>query len=403
MRTFLTCLFSCLQFLVLAQNNRIQEMPHWVGYLQMNDRLTIPFDFYFDNTKTKRGLSIRNGKEWIYLKTKTKKDSLVAFFKEFDAKLIFKLKQDDGARGYWINYNKTKPIRIPFTAQKLAIPKFECSNSQEDTLKLSMKYKVDFEKSKTTSIGKFYYDDQEIHGTFRTETGDYRFLSGCATGQTIRLSSFNGNWAMLLEAQVHGDTIRGHLYSGTTYSTFFEGVADKDFALKNPDELTKVINEQSFAFSEIVNLRNRKYRASKYQNKVVLYQIMGTWCPNCIDEAKCYKALFEKYNKSGLEIHGLAYEIERPNVKTTLRALRRFKKRMGLNYPIFYAGKASKEIASKQFPMLNQISSFPTSILVGKTGKIEYIHTGFNGPATGDVYYEFIEHLEAKIEQLLEE
>jgi hypothetical protein len=37
--------------------------------------------------------------------------------------------------------------------------------------------------------------------------------------------------------------------------------------------------------------------------------------------------------------------------------------------------------------MLDNIINFPTTIFVGKDGKIAMIHTGFNGPGTG-VHYE---------------
>jgi len=41
---------------------------------------------------------------------------------------------------------------------------------------------------------------------------------------------------------------------------------------------------------------------------------------------------------------------------------------------------------SKTLPQLERIADFPTTIFVGKTGKIEKIHTGFSGPGTGSHY-----------------
>ena len=76
---------------------------------------------------------------------------------------------------------------------------------------------------------------------------------------------------------------------------------------------------------------------------------------------------------------------------------------MQIPYEICYAGNASKEEASATFPMLNEIMSFPTSILVDENGKIRHIHTGFSGPATGKIYEDYKKEMREIIEQLLKE
>jgi hypothetical protein len=42
--------------------------------------------------------------------------------------------------------------------------------------------------------------------------------------------------------------------------------------------------------------------------------------------------------------------------------------------------------AKKTLPQIEAIVNFPTTIFVGKSGKIEKIHTGFSGPGTGQHY-----------------
>ncbi len=46
----------------------------------------------------------------------------------------------------------------------------------------------------------------------------------------------------------------------------------------------------------------------EFKNKVVIVDIMGTWCPNCHDEEPLLVDLYNRYHKDGLEIVGLAYE-----------------------------------------------------------------------------------------------
>jgi len=53
--------------------------------------------------------------------------------------------------------------------------------------------------------------------------------------------------------------------------------------------------------------------------------------------------------------------------------------------------------------MLNKVVSYPTTIFIDKKGKVRKIHTGFNGPATGDKYIAFKEDFESFVEMLLGE
>ena len=53
--------------------------------------------------------------------------------------------------------------------------------------------------------------------------------------------------------------------------------------------------------------------------------------------------------------------------------------------------------------MLNHVLSYPTSIFVDKTGKVRKIHTGFNGPATGDKFIEFKDEFTTFMNMLINE
>jgi hypothetical protein len=53
--------------------------------------------------------------------------------------------------------------------------------------------------------------------------------------------------------------------------------------------------------------------------------------------------------------------------------------------------------------MLNHVLSYPTTIFVDKQGVVRKIHTGFNGPATGDKYLSFQKEFAKFIEQLTSE
>ena len=139
-----------------------------------------------------------------------------------------------------------------------------------------------------------------------------------------------------------------------------------------------------------------------YEGKVTIIQIMGTWCPNCLDETIYYKELYNKYHSKGLEIISIAYEVG-DSIQDYIESVTRLRNKLSLNFTFLIGGAANKNLASQHFSMLNKIISFPTSIFIGRDGQVKRIHTGFNGPGTGDYYTEYVSYTNSLIENLLAE
>jgi len=140
----------------------------------------------------------------------------------------------------------------------------------------------------------------------------------------------------------------------------------------------------------------------KYQDKLVIVQIFGTWCPNCMDETRYLVDLHKKYHKRGLEIIGLDFEIT-PTLEYFKPRVERFRKDLEVPYDIVLAGHANKKKAAEALPMLNHILSYPTAIIIDRKGEIKEIHTGFSGPGTGEAYQNYEKEMEGLIESLLAE
>ena len=142
----------------------------------------------------------------------------------------------------------------------------------------------------------------------------------------------------------------------------------------------------------------------RFNNKVVIVQLMGTWCPNCLDESKFLTSFYESYRSKGLEIVALTFEY----VKTVEKAnanLDRLKANLNIAYPLLLAqyGSTDKDLAQEKLPMLNKVWSYPTTIILDRNHQVKKIHTGYNGPATGQVYTDFVEEFTAFIDTLLAE
>ncbi|WP_339837454.1 TlpA disulfide reductase family protein [uncultured Maribacter sp.] len=255
-------------------------------------------------------------------------------------------------------------------------------------------------------IGKgiFLQDGNRVTGTFRTTTGDYRYLDGIMDGDSLKLSSFDGAHAFLFTAKVTDSSLTGVFYSGNHFKEPFVATRNDGYELPDPDSLT-FINEgyDKLAFSfpdskgKIISLSDEDY-----QNKVVIVQLMGTWCPNCLDESK-FLVDYLKENDN-LKVIGLAFESAKTEEKAFI-GIERLKERIGLPYPIVLAqfGSVDKVEAQQKLPMLSNILSFPTTIFIDKKGVVRKIHTGFNGPATGDKFVEFKKDFDVLVTQLINE
>jgi len=103
----------------------------------------------------------------------------------------------------------------------------------------------------------------------------------------------------------------------------------------------------------------------------------------------------------GLEIVGLAFEMTE-NVQRNRRVLKRFAERHGVDYRLLLAGTATdKNKATEALGTLDQVLSYPTTVLIDRSGKVSFIHTGFSGPSTGRHYDELVKRYRRQIEALL--
>ena len=256
------------------------------------------------------------------------------------------------------------------------------------------------------AMGVFDQTDAIVKGTIRTNTGDYRFLEGAVVGKTLELSVFDSAHAFLFKASLSAGQMQGVFYSGNHYKETFEGYRNANFELADPEQLTYLKEGYaSFEFEfpdesgRMVNLSDERFK-----EKVVIVQLMGTWCPNCLDESKFLSSFYKTYQEKGLEVVALTFEY----VKTVEKAnanLERLKTSLDISYPLLLAqyGSTDKVLAQEKLPMLNKVWSYPTTIVLDRNHQVRKIHTGYNGPATGQVYIDFVADFTAFVEQLLDE
>jgi thiol-disulfide isomerase/thioredoxin len=310
-------------------------------------------------------------------------------------------------QGNWHKYATSKAYKIPFKAIHGLTYRFNKRAQGGNSFDFSGKWKSYFIGLEDTSsaIGVFGQSGSRVTGTFLTETGDYRYLDGIADGNQLRLSAFDGAHAFLFEASMNNDgQLTGFFRSGPSYHAKWVASRDEDAQLGDMKSLTYLkdgYDKLSFSFPDEsgkqVSLADEKFR-----NKVVVVQIFGSWCPNCMDETRYLVELHKKYKDQGLEVIGLDFE-PKPTLDYFKERMERYRKDLGVDYTLLLAGSSNKQKAAEALPMLNQIISFPTAMILDKSGRIREIHTGFTGPGTGKSYDAYAQETETLINHLLKE
>lgn len=406
-------------FLLLSTNSTAQKPKAGVyrGVLALNETTNLPFIFEVKYNKKKPLILIRNADETIVVDEIVLKGDSVNFkMPVFDTE--FRTRQINGnLEGVWINHYRTSQNVIKFTATYNIKDRFLLSPADRFLFQpgnpdpsFEGKWEATFSPGKpdeSKAVGIFHHVEQTefVTGTFLTETGDYRYLDGIRNKNRLYLSCFDGSHAFLFTAEYKdGEIVNGTFYSGAHWQEDWKAVKNESFKLRDAGEIAKVIDYNTKPNFSFPSLSNTPVSLSdkKYENKAVIIQVMGSWCPNCMDESIYYSGLYEQYKGQGLEIIAVAFE-KADNLSTARKQVERMKTRLKMTYDIAITLKDNKNKASETFPMLDRVAAFPTSIFLNKKHQIVKVHTGFSGPATGAEYGNFKQSIEFFIKNLLKE
>lgn len=403
MRYFLVCIFTVLLF--SCQKNETIKLTQgtYRGALLIKDNEEIPFNFEVKNDSL---ITIFNADEEIIVNEIVyKNDSIRIQTPVFEGYIKAKIKNDT-LKGEFIKPSLDRIVT--FTAYK-SDKRFY--NNSPAEINISGNWETIFsensEEDKYIAKGIFNQKGDNVTGTFRTTTGDYRYLEGVVENDTLLLSTFDGAHAFLFKAKVTDSNMNGYFYSGNHWKEPFTAKLNNLYELPKEEELTYLkdgYNGFSFAFPDTYG-RLVTSTDPEFDNKVIIVQIMGTWCPNCLDESKYLVNYIKSHPNKDLKIVALAFEVAKTRT-TAYQRINRLKNSIGIQYPVLLAefgNNADKKVAAQKLPMLNHVLSYPTTIFIDKNKKVRKIHTGFNGPATGKKYDDFKLEFETFVTNLLKE
>ncbi|GAA4784273.1 hypothetical protein GCM10023231_09950 [Olivibacter ginsenosidimutans] len=378
----------------------------WRGTLTTDSTVDIPFNFEVYDSLGKKQVAFLNGRERLNINDVTETPDSVFISTPLYEGEIRALKSTEGLVGTWIKHLPGKTITMPFSAEANQNYRF-VKTADTGQVNVTGRWSVQFYKGMDTTfaVGEFEQSGSQVTGSFLTTTGDYRFLSGVIDRNTFMVSAFSGSNPMLFTADItdQDNLLNGKLYAGPGTVMRWSARRDEDAMLPDAYKIAglKSGNDRiSFRFNDLdgnaVSLDDKRF-----QDKVVIVQFMGSWCPNCMDETAFLAPFYDQYKTKGVEVIGLAYERYKEPEKAKAAVLH-LKDRFQVHYPLLLTGYTNdKGQVEESIPALDNFSAFPTTIIIDKSGAVYKIHTGFNGPATGKHYTDFVQEFKHEIDSLL--
>ena len=374
---------------------------HWRAELALNDSISLPFILTLSAADSRFYATIQNGGEQISLEQETYGDSLVLNFPVYQSRIIAKV-NGDKMTGFF-QKTDSENYFVPFQAVKNDTARFKAYETP--CCDIPSRWKATFTNGdrQTHTIGEFFQNGNRLTGSFITEFGDYRFLEGQLNGDEFTLFGFDGGYLQVFVATLLDENLTGRYYSGLTGYQTWTAVPDDNFQLTDPDVIAELNTEAlPIAFSYPgINGSEVSYSPETHAGKVTLIQITGSWCPNCKDHGRYLQELKNTFSADGLEVIGVAFE-RMGTLEKSIAAAKKSKEDLGTDYPVGIAKYNRDQVAEEEFPFLKKIRSYPTLIILDKTGTVRKIHTGFSGPGTSR-YEELTNGLTQFIQDLLDE
>jgi thiol-disulfide isomerase/thioredoxin len=222
----------------------------------------------------------------------------------------------------------------------------------------------------------------DLKGTILRVDGDEGTLVGRVDGNHFLISHFSGDRAVALEGTLLADgTI--DLTQGNSKMTAYRPAAARAHNLLAPDDPSMFAKAKDpaakFRFS-FPDLNGKTVTEDNFAGKPYIVTITGSWCPNCRDEAPFLSELYKTYHSQGLDIVGFCFEYADDPAYKPLKA---FIAKYGIAYPMLLAGPPPRNLG-EVVPQVEHIGAYPTSIYIGKDGRIKAVHTGFPSVGSGE-------------------
>lgn len=374
----------------------------WDASVRVGGKLDVPFRFEISGDGSKIEGSFFNGDVKFTSSSGNYTGSDLVLNWDYNAANLTAKVHDGKIEGAFIRYGRDGKFVYPFEAHRFK----PSALTAEDVPLIAGLWVIPVKSDKGEQAWRLIVRQSgpEVTAAVLRIDGDTGALQGTYKDGKFVLSHFSGARPSVFELTPKADDTLDILQDGKTKLI---GVRENEAKAKglpepaDPSKHTSVKDPTkpfTFALPDLDGklVTNEDLR---FHGKVVLINILGSWCPNCHDEAPFLAALYKKYRLKGLEIVALAFE-EGDQAKDPVR-LRAFVKKYGIEYTVLLGGEPS-EAPAKLVQVVN-FNAWPTTFFVGRDGLVRGSHAGFPSVASGELYTQAKADFESKIEQLLRE
>ena len=386
----------------LAMSGCAQPRPTlagmWDGTVTVNKTIEVPFKFEIAGDDADLKAAFFDGEVKVSSTgAHHEGDKVELAFDQYGSKVLATLK-DGVLEGTYDRGTRGAPY--PFRAVKHTASGAQAANVPD----ISGEWKIPFDSSKGEKSWRFVVQQKgaDVTASILRIDGDTGAITGSFQNGMFLLSHFSGARPLRLEVTPGADGSLAMVQNGSTKMTAFRPQDARAQAVAEPTEPmahTKPKDPNAkFTFS-YPTLEGKTLTENDFAGKVLLVSMTGSWCPNCHDEAPFLSELYTAYHAQGLEIVAFAFE-EEAQLKDPVR-LRAFIRNFGINYPVVLVGQPER--LAEKVPQAENLNAFPTTLFVGRDGRIRAIHAGFASKATGEFYGKGKDEMTAIVKELLAE
>lgn len=409
----ISLLSLCLASSSLANQSPTLKEGLWRGEFKVNET-RVPFNFEVKGkTLESSTLTLLNGSRRDDFKiSKIAGDSIFVKMNTYDAALVGKVDENGHFTGVYKSLVPNfRGNALPFEAEfGKTYRHVEPSQNIKPATNLSGKWNVKIiskDPNAANSVAILEQKGNKLTGVLMTVVGDTRELEGTIQGNEFKLSGFTGPSPVAIRGTINPDLKSisdGEISFGIYVTQKFEAVKDNKVELADPYKLTFLkegYKKLNFTFPDL-NGKPVSLSDDKYKGKVVIVEIIGTWCPNCTDQTRFLAPWYKANKQRGVEAIAIGFEQkdDLDYAKYTLGKLRDF---FNIEYDIVFGGIADKKVATEKLAALNRMAAFPTTIIIDRNGDVREIYTGYTGEVTGKYFKQYTKKFNKLLDTLLAE
>ena len=360
----------------------------------------LPFEVRISGIDKTLGGKLCNGDSCQpFSAVRLERDTLVLEISDYAATMKARV-HGDSLTGYYHNVGSRGPRTIPFRAKRGEWP------ITPAPAWLLGSWDATYIQDLGTSprVLQFQNGRHGIEGHIFSSSSDYGPFAGSVRADSFAVGLFDGSFVYLLTGRLVGDTLRGVFHAGLKTQTPWIAVRSAgESHLRASTEISSADTTEPlrFAFPDLEgNLVGSD--DPRFRGKVVLVEILGSWCPTCHQATPELLRLYRRYHSRGLEVIGLAFEATGDTALDAVQ-LRRYRDKFRIPFPVLLAGINDDQSIADALPQLRDVTAFPTTVFLGRDGRVRQIYAGFQGLASQGRHGKMVRAFEAEIARLLRE